>query len=78
MSYNDEKYYKMIEKLEKMAYDIEESDFDKEEYHIFQDKIYKKFISDVSNDKIKDVKGVAKKIMSKVVRKEKIMDLWYS
>lgn len=53
-------------------------DDDKEEAHIFQDKIYRKFIRDIVNNKIKitDVKEFAKNMNKYVVKYDK--ERWYA
>ena len=53
-------------------------DDDKEKAHIFQDKIYRKFIRDIVNNKIKitDVKEFAKNMNKYVVKYDK--ERWYA
>ena len=66
-------YKKLFEKLS-----ILHKDGDKEAIHILQDKIYRKFIKDIVNNKItsKDIKEFAKDMNKYVVRFDKGM--WYS
>jgi hypothetical protein len=70
----ENKYNKLFIKLNKIK-DKE----DREQYHIFQDSIYKKFIIDISNNKfnnVNDITIIAKKIKKNVIKYDK--DLWYS
>jgi len=52
---------------------------DKENYHIIQDEIYRKFISDIVDGKLtklKDIKLVANTLKENLVDAE--LDLWYA
>lgn len=52
---------------------------DKETYHIIQDGIYRKFISDVADgklSKLKDIKSVAGTLKENLVNVE--LELWYA
>ena len=68
-----DKYEKRLKKLQKF------NEFDKEDYHIERDEIYEKFINDISNGEIKNIKD-AKKIANLI--KEKSIDIdrdiWFS
>ena len=67
----ENKYNKLFIKLNKIK--------DTEQYHIFQDSIYRKFIIDISNNKfnnVNDITIIAKKIKKNVIKYDK--DLWYS
>ena len=68
------KYNLLFIKLEKLN-----KDNDNESSHILQDKIYRKFIKDICNNKFKtldDIKKVAN-YMNKIVVKNDI-DRWYA
>jgi hypothetical protein len=64
-------YSKLFDKLEKLKNDNESA-------HILQDKIYRKFIKDIVNDKIspKDIKPLALNINKYVVKKD--VRRWYA
>jgi hypothetical protein len=66
-----EKYLKLCEKLEKIVDDNESS-------HILQDKIYRKFINDITTQKIKgsEILEISKLLKKRVVKYDK--DRWYS
>lgn len=51
---------------------------DNEKQHIIQDKIYKKFVKDIAQNKLSssDIKLLAKTINSKIVKYDK--NRWYS
>lgn len=56
----ENKYNKLFIKLNKIK-----DEQDTEQYHIFQDSIYRKFIIDISNNKfnnVNDITTIAKKI----------------
>ena len=66
------KYKRLFNKLNKVEEDIEVA-------HIVQDEIYRKFIKDIANNKIKDLKIImilANDINKNVVAKDK--DRWYA
>lgn len=65
------KYNNLFAKLEKMR-----QENDNETTHIFQDKIYKKFITDVANGKfttLKNAKKIANDINKFVIKHDKNM-----
>jgi hypothetical protein len=70
-----EKSYKLLfDKLEKLH-----QENDNEVSHILQDKIYRKFIKDISNDKftsLKDIKKIGNIINKKVVKND--IGRWYA
>lgn len=66
------KYNSLFIKLDKVKDDNEMS-------HIIQDKIYRKFIKDIVDNKLNtlaDIKIIANEINKKVVKKDK--DIWYA
>ena len=66
------KYNSLFIKLDKVKDDNEMS-------HIIQDKIYRKFIKDIVDNKLNtlvDMKMIANEINKKVVKKDK--DRWYA
>ena len=66
------KYNSLFIKLDKVKDDNEMS-------HIIQDKIYRKFIKDIVDNKLNtlaDIKMIANEINKKVVKKDK--DRWYA
>lgn len=66
-----DKYIKLCDKLDKLKDDNELS-------HILQDKIYRKFIRDISNQKIKglDIIKIADLIKKRVIKYDK--NRWYA
>jgi hypothetical protein len=66
-----DKYTKLCDKLDKLKDDNEFS-------HILQDKIYRKFIRDVTNEKVKgnDIKKIADLIKKRVFKYDK--NRWYA
>ena len=66
-----EKYIKLCEKLEKIT-DCNETS------HILQDKIYRKFINDISTQKIKgtEILEISKLLKKRVIKYDK--DRWYA
>jgi len=70
----EKKYYTLFMKLEKLN-----QDNDNENAHILQDKIYRKFIKDICNNKFKkaeDIKKVANYMNKNVVKYDK--QRWYT
>ena len=68
----DKEYNLLFIKLDKVRDDNEKS-------HIIQDKIYRKFIKDICNDKINtlaDIKILANMMNNNVVKKDKAR--WYA
>lgn len=68
------KYNLLFIKLEKLN-----QDNDNESSHILQDKIYRKFIKDICNNKFKtldDIKKVANNMNKNVVKND--INRWYS
>jgi hypothetical protein len=76
-----------MDNLEK-SYDLLFNKFTKSELaedteyaHVLQDKIYRKFIKDICNNKLKtleDIKKTAKLINKKVVKYDKEKNRWYA
>jgi translation initiation factor 1 (eIF-1/SUI1) len=68
----------MIEKYEKLCDKIEKVSDDNELSHIIQDKIYRKFINDITNQKIKgaELLQIAKLLKKKVIKYDK--NRWYA
>jgi hypothetical protein len=69
----EQKYEKLFKKLDS----LNEKD-DNESSHILQDKIYRKFIKDICNNKLttsEDIKKMANKMYKNVVKNDK--DRWY-
>lgn len=66
-----DKYTKLCDKLDKLKDDNEYG-------HILQDKIYRKFIRDVTNEKVKgnDIKKIADLIKKRVFKYDK--NRWYA
>lgn len=73
----------IIEKYEKMcsqSVKLNESEC-KETSHIYQDKIYRTFIKDISSGKFKSLKNiehVAKMLKKDVVKYDKKVNRWYA
>jgi hypothetical protein len=70
----DKKYSLLFNKLDKLN-----KEDDNEGSHILQDTIYRKFITDINNNKIKDIehiKKIAKNMNKYVVKKDK--NRWYA
>lgn len=73
----------IISKYEKMclkSVKLNESG-DKEDSHIYQDKIYRTFIRDISNEKfnsLKSIKHVADMLKKDVVKYDKEENRWYA
>ena len=68
-----ERLFKELEKLETEKHPCNES------AHILQDKIYRKFIRDTANNKIKnakDIRTISKLIVKRVIKYDK--DRWYA
>jgi hypothetical protein len=73
-----DKYIKSYEKIIEQFLQVQHSK-DNEGAHIIQDKIYKKFIKDVSSNKFKSIEEamtISKKINKSVIKYDK--DRWYS
>lgn len=69
----EQKYNSLFMKLEKL------NQIDNESSHILQDKIYRKFIKDICNNKfttLKDIKKVANYMNKNVVKHDK--ERWYT
>ena len=66
-----EKYFKLCDKLEKVLDDNEMS-------HVMQDKIYRKFINDVTTQKIKgaEILQIANLLKKRVIKYDK--NRWYA
>jgi len=66
-----DKYIKLYDKLDKLKDDNELG-------HILQDKIYRKFVRDITNDKIKgnDIIKIADLIKKRVIKYDK--NRWYA
>lgn len=66
-----DKYIKLCDKLDKLKDDNELS-------HILQDKIYRKFVRDIADDKIKgnDIIKIADLIKKRVIKYDK--NRWYA
>lgn len=68
----------MIEKYEKLCDKLERVSDDNERSHIIQDKIYRKFINDVTTQKIKGVEllQIANLLKKRVIKYDK--NRWYA
>lgn len=72
-------YNKLFKKLNKLNGRYDKDDEDNEMGHILQDKIYRKFVKDIVNNKFKnmtDVKEIAKDMNKYVVKEDK--GRWYA
>jgi len=72
----ENKYYSLFMKLDKLnnTEDIESS-------HILQDKLYRKFIKDICNDKLsslEDIQKIADYMNKYVVKYDKEKNRWYA
>ncbi len=68
----EQKYDNLFKKLDKISSDIECK-------HILQDKIYRRFIKNICNNKlktIKEIKNIAHNVNKHVVKKDK--NNWYA
>ena len=68
----------MIEKYEKLCEKLKKESDDNEASHIIQDKIYRKFINDVTTQKIKgdELLQIANLMKNRVVKYDK--NRWYA
>lgn len=68
----------MIEKYEKLCDKLEKVSDDNEISHIIQDKIYRKFINDVTTQKIKgaELLQIANLLKKRVIKYDK--NRWYA